>query len=83
MIATTLAIGLTRHHPDQLTAEKIHAISPPVLPMTKAINQGLNMAFYGSVEVPEDDDHPTILTNLMKKINAWSVKPRNGPTNTD
>ena len=83
VIATALEIGLTRHHPNELTAEKIHAISPPVLPMTKAINEGFNMAFHGSLEVPEDDDHPTMLTRLIKKIGAWSVKRRSGPTNTD
>ena len=83
VIATALDIGLRRHHEDELTVKDIVAVSPPVIPVTTAINQALTIAFHGTLEVPEfRDANPPLLTRIRTLIAAWSAKRRKPSTNT-
>lgn len=53
VIASVAAIGFRRHHPD-LTAERIKALSPPLVPFAAQVQQALQWAYFGPDGVPEE-----------------------------
>ena len=67
VVATTLAIGLKRCHPDVFTKEEIMKHSPPLIDAVAAVNDSIMMAFYGSTELPETTEKKTA-------IRMWILK---------
>ena len=45
-LAHLIAIGLAKHHPE-ITAERVIAASPPLVPTIAALQQALNWAYWG------------------------------------
>ena len=73
-LATALAIGLARDWPD-VTAEKLKALSPPVIEVTDAIGTALTRAFYGEAEVPAQ---PRVDPLFRRVRRALSLRRRSG-----
>lgn len=53
IIANVAAAGLREHHPEY-TAERILQLSPPLIPFVRAVQDALQIAYFGAEAVPED-----------------------------
>lgn len=51
--AEILLCGLRKHHPD-LKIETLLDMSPPIIPVIKAIDKAISVAFFGAENAPED-----------------------------
>ena len=54
-VGLATAIGLKRHHPE-MTTEKIREISPPLVPLAKAVQSAIQYAYFGTEPVPEESE---------------------------
>lgn len=54
LLASIVAIGLRRHHPD-MTADAVRDASPPLLPTIGATVKALNRAYWGAEAPPPAD----------------------------
>lgn len=74
-LATLVAIGLAKHHKD-FDADKVKAISPPIMATVKAVEAALIAAHYGPDGMPDDseDENPqlpplkTLLGMLWRRL---------------
>lgn len=65
-LASMLAIGLARHHPEQWTVERILDASPPVVPVVDALTKAINAAYYGPDGPPSE-----VSQNPLRRIARW------------
>jgi hypothetical protein len=57
-LSIVIAAGLQKHQPDEYTPEDIMKISPPIVPITTAINQALEFSYWGPDGAPDIDEDP-------------------------
>lgn len=77
-IAAIVAIGLERDHPE-MTAERVFALSPALLPAQGAVTSALNQAFAGPWEGPADESPPLRLARRARTRFARLFGPRSAP----
>lgn len=66
LIADILVAGLKKHHPN-ITLDWILDVSPPLVPMTKAIDKAMLYAFFGADGVPETSEETPENEEFKKK----------------
>jgi len=55
IVSSVAAIGFKEKHPE-LTAERIKAISPPLLPFAQSVQKALQWAYFGPEGIPEESE---------------------------
>ncbi len=60
-IANVAAIGLRDRH-EEMTAERIMDLSPPLIPFAKSVQMAIQWAYFGAEAIPKGDD--TVKKNL-------------------
>lgn len=66
-LATLVAIGLAKHHKD-FDAEKVKAISPPIMATVKAVETALIAAHYGPDGMPDEGEDANPQTPPLKTL---------------
>jgi len=79
-LAIFAAAGFEAYHPD-MTADQIKSLSPPLIPLLKAVNRAYNYSYYGNEIIPEEEKAPAnpllparIVTGLKRFFNRLFVR---------
>lgn len=77
ILAIALAVGFKRNWPE-VTPELIMKVGPALVRVIEALGQALNLAFYGSMEVPKAPVNPPM--NRLSRRASSSRKAKKRPT---
>lgn len=83
-VASIAAIGFRKHHPE-LTAARIKALSPPLIPFAQAVQRAIQWAYYGLDEVPDEPPAKKKTTkkgNRLKRLLKWLFRTGSTPNNS-